>query len=46
MWGTILKTVLGMILGRNQGSGAGIAKSALGMINSGRSVPEPQARQM
>ena len=46
MWGTILKTVLGMILGKNNSSGASIAKAGLGLMNSARNVPQPEARQM
>lgn len=45
MWGTVAK-IIATILGMKNQHASGIFNTAMGMANSARTAPQPQARQM
>lgn len=45
MWGMIAKVLAGLLLSKNQRAN-NLYNTAMGIANSARSVPQPQARQM
>lgn len=45
MWGTVAK-IIGTILGMKNQRAGGMFNVAMGMANSAKKLPEPQARQM